>query len=154
MQVFRHSDHEATVVGWDIRVLLLARDGGGASNPVARALAGLGGLVEGEAELYTALAAMIDDPLGYGLFVMECDGYGGAEAGQLAVSRLTAAGLRLPVLLISRDCREQRFPADRSAPVLLRAPLSAVSLRVGFEHALRDRLLARVWQQGHPRTTA
>lgn len=153
MQVFRHSDSDATVVGWDIRVMLLSGDGGGAGNPVARALAGLGGLVDGEAELYTALAALIDDPLGYGLFVMECDGFGGIEAGHLAVSRLTAAGLRLPALLISRDCREQRFPAERAAPVLLRAPLSAVSLRVGFEHALRDRLLARVWQQEGARAT-
>jgi hypothetical protein len=28
-------------------------------------------------------------------------------------------------------------------PVTLRAPVSAVSLRVGFEHALRDRLAWR-----------
>jgi hypothetical protein len=37
----------------------------------------------------------------------------------------------------------QVFPEDRSAPILLRAPLSAVSLRVGFEHALRER---RLWR--------
>jgi len=48
------------------------------------------------------------------------------------------------VILVSRDCPNQVFPAERRAPIVLRAPLSAVSLRVGFEHALRDRLALRV----------
>jgi hypothetical protein len=50
---------------------------------------------------------------------------------------------RLPVILVSRECQQQQFPEDRGDAVVLRAPLSAVSLRVGFEHALRDRLLMR-----------
>ena len=48
---------------------------------------------------------------------------------------------RVSVILVSAECRDQRFPQERSAPVVLRAPLSAVSLKVGFEHALRERLL-------------
>ena len=51
---------------------------------------------------------------------------------------------RVPVILVSRDCGEQRFPEDRKSPTLLRAPLSSVALRVGFEHALRDRFFYKL----------
>jgi len=140
MQIFRHTESDAAIVGWGVRVMLLtaATDCG-----VAWRLAGLGGNVEAADEIYGALAAMINDPAGYDLFVMECDGFGGIEAGLRVFGMLTAAGLRQPVMLVTRDCTEQRFPEDRSAPITLRAPLSAVSLRVGFEHALRDQLVFR-----------
>jgi hypothetical protein len=86
---------------------------------------------------------MIDDPMGYGLFVMDCDALGGVEAGMRAAATLAAVQSRVPVILISREFSAQVFPQDRDAPVCLRAPMSAVSLRVGFEHALRDRLMWR-----------
>ncbi len=47
------------------------------------------------------------------------------------------------MILISRDCAAQVFPDDPLDAVQLRAPLSAVSLRVGFEHALRERMFWR-----------
>jgi hypothetical protein len=123
-----------------VRVLLLSADG---ESPLRDRISGLGGLVEVETEVYSALSAMIDDPMGYGLFVMECDGLGGVEAGVRAETTLAAVNSRVPVILISKDHAAQIFPQQKDAAVCLRAPLSTVSLRVGFEHALRDRLMWR-----------
>ncbi|WP_225028882.1 hypothetical protein [Xinfangfangia pollutisoli] len=130
----------ALPVGWRIRVLVLAET---EADPLVDRVATLGGPVEVEVELYAALSAMIDDPSGYGLFVMDCDRFGGLEAGERARRALVAAGLQIPVLLISRDVPRHDFPEERALPVMLRAPVSAVGLRVGFEHALRDRLVWR-----------
>lgn len=139
MQITHSFDEaEALVVGWGVRVMLLTAQPEGL---VARRLAGLGGTIEAETEFYAGLSAMIDDPVGYGLFVMECDGLGGAEAGARAQATLAAVNSRIPAILISTEFTAQVFPQGREAPVCLRAPLSAVSLRVGFEHALRDRLM-------------
>lgn len=143
MQLFRQIDQEATLVGWGVRVMLLAPVGSRGGEVAANRLAGFGGLVETQGEVFAALEAMIDDPTGYGLFVMECDGFGGLEAGKRAFTMLRGAGVRVPVILVSGECREQMFPEDRSEPILLRSPMSAVAMRVGFEHALRDRVM---WQ--------
>ena len=133
----------AALVGWGIRVLLLS--GEGETGLTSRRLASLGGQVEVEEELFAALSALIDDPTGYALFVLDCDGpnVGGLEAGRRAVQMLGDVSQRVPVILVSHECGEQRFPNDRTAPTVLRAPLSSVSLRVGFEHALHDRLAYR-----------
>lgn len=131
---------KATLVGWGVRVLMLAD---GVDRGAEERLVGLGGKVDTETELYTALAAMMDDPLGYGLFVMDTDAFGGIEAGLRAFQMLRAADVRIPVILVGRDCGRQVFPEERSAPILLQAPVSIVSLRVGFEHALHDRIIWR-----------
>ncbi len=139
MQITHSFDEaDALVVGWGIRVLLLT---GNPDGLAAKRLAGLGGTVETETEFYAAMSAMIDDPVGYGVFVMECDDIGGVEAGQRAQATLAAVKSRIPVILISAEYKTQVFPQGRDAAVCLRAPLSVVSLRVGFEHALRDRLM-------------
>lgn len=141
MQFIHDFDHETALpVGWGVRVLVLASS---AEDPLVARVAALGGPVEVETELYAALAAMIDDPTGYGLFVMDCDGFGGGEAGQRARRALAAVQSRVPVILLSREHDHHAFPQEREAAVTLRAPVSAVSLRVGFEHALRDRLAWR-----------
>ena len=131
---------KATMVGWGVRVMLL---GGGNDSAAEERLVGLGSKVDRETELYTALAAMMDDPLGYGLFVMDTDAFGGMAAGMRAMAMLRAADVRIPVILAGQDCGAQVFPEERSAPILLKAPLSMVSLRVGFEHALHDRVIWR-----------
>ena len=131
---------KATLVGWGVRVLMLAD---GVDRGAKERLVGLGGKVDTETELYTALAAMMDDPLGYGLFVMDTDAFGGIEAGLRAFQMLRAADVRIPVILVGRDCGRQVFPEERSAPILLQAPVSMVSMRVGFEHALHDRIIWR-----------
>lgn len=134
------NNETATPVCWGVRVLMLS-DG---TDPAAQErLIGLGGQVDTESELYTALAAMIDDPLGYALFAMDVDAFGGMEAGFRAFSMLRAADVRIPVILVGRECVRQVFPEERSAPIMLQAPLSMVSLRVGFEHALHDRVIWR-----------
>lgn len=141
MQMIRTVGSEgATLVGWGVRVLLLSSEA--EDGPIARRLASLGGKVDVADELFAALSEVIDDPAGYGLFVVDCDadGVGGLEAAQRAVQMLSGAMARIPVILVSQDCRQQQFPAERTEAVVLRAPLSAVSLKVGFEHALRDRL--------------
>lgn len=128
---------EAMAVGWGVRVMLLSA----AETAVADRLAGLGAQVEREAEFYTAMSAIIDDPSGFGLLVVECDTLGGVEAGRRAAATLAAVQSRVPVLLISSAFQTQVFPESRQGAVCLRAPLSSVALRVGFEHALRGRLM-------------
>jgi len=143
MQLIRSFEQEnAAPVGWGIRVMLATSEG--PDGLVARRVAGLGGQVECVAELFTALAAIADDPFGYGLFVIDADAFGGLAEVRRAVALLSASAPRVPVILVGRDCPNQIFPAERGQPIVLRAPLSAVSLRVGFEHALRDRLAVRM----------
>ena len=143
MQIFRAFDHEnAAVAGWGIRVLVLGENA--MEGRLVRHLASLGSSVETTEELYTALSAVIDDPVGYGLFVIDCDSVGGLEAGRKAVQVLNGTDCTVPVILVSQECGAQVFPQDRRSPTLLRAPLSSVAMRVGFQHALRDRFNARM----------
>ena len=95
-------------------------------------------------DLFVGLEAAIEDPADYGLFVIDCDAIGGLDAGRRAFAMLADVARRLPVILISKECQQQAFPEDRYAPIVLRSPLSAVSMRVGFEHALRERLAMRL----------
>lgn len=138
MQVLQIKMDEARhVVGWAARVLVLTATPGG---EVVRRLGALAGQVDTAAELYTALAAVIDDPQGCDLLVLDCDDFGGLDFGHRAVAMIRAELPRLPVMLVSRETATQQFPEDRAGVTVLRAPLSAVSARVGFGHALRDRL--------------
>ena len=143
MQLIRSFDQDnATLVGFGIRVMLLSKQS--QEGPLALRLAGMGGMLEHSQEMYEALEAVIEDPAGYGLFVLDCDEFGGIEAGRKAVTMMGELARRIPVILISKECHDQSFPQDRGAPTMLRAPVSAVSLRGGFEHALRDRLAVRL----------
>jgi hypothetical protein len=141
MQVIRSLEQgDAVMVGRAVPVLLLTSEG--EAGMMGRRLASLGTRVDVVDELFSAISELIDDPAGYALLVVDCDGanVGGLEAAQKAVRMLGEVAQRVSVILVSSECREQRFPPDRTQPVLLRAPLSAVSVKVGFEHALRDRL--------------
>jgi hypothetical protein len=133
-------NEKATLIGRSVRVLMLSD---GLDRTAQERLAELGSQVDDEFELYTALAAMMDDPLGYGVFVMDVDAFGGIQAGLRAFQMLRAADVRIPVILVGKEFGRQVFPDERSAPILLQAPLSMVSLRVGFEHALHDRVIWR-----------
>lgn len=138
MEVLRLADQEtAGLVGLGARVLLLAVDGQGA---LARQVAGFGGRIDHEPEMYSALSCVIDDPAGWDLFVIDCDAIGGLDEGRKAQRMLGEVAGRLPVILIASGCGTQVFPQDRAHPIELRSPTSAVSLRVGMEHALRGRL--------------
>ena len=144
MQIIRSFErNDATAVGVGVRVLVMSS--AGESGQISRRLASLGGRVDVVDELFAALSELIDDPAGHGLFVIDCDGpgVGGLVAAQRAFQMLGDVAQRVPVILVSTECSDQRFPPDRSSPIILRAPLSAVSLKVGFEHALRERLVYR-----------
>lgn len=142
MQFFRQEDAEVSaIVGWGVRVMVLTPVEEARYSKIAARIAGLGGIVELENDAFTALDTLIADSTGFGLFVIECDAFGGLEAGRNLVSMLHKGGVSIPVILAASDCGEQIFPTENAAPVVLRAPVSAVSLRVGFEHAMRDRLV-------------
>lgn len=142
MQYFRQNDADfSAIVGWGVRVMLLTPAEDTKQSGVAARIAGLGGVIEVENDPFSALDTLIMDGTGFGLFVIECDAFGGLEAGRSIVSMLHKGGVSIPVILVSTDCDDQVFPSENTAPVVLRAPISAVSLRVGFEHAMRDRLV-------------
>ena len=142
MQVFRQDNADgASIVGWGVRVLLLSQAEEVAQTAAGMRIAGLGGNVELENEAFSALDTLIMDDTGYGLLVIECDAFGGLAAGRNLVSILHKGGVSMPVILLCSDCSEQEFPHEFNRPIVLRAPISAVGLRVGFEHAMRDRLV-------------
>lgn len=145
MQILRGLEQEgSSPVGFGLHVLLVGAEGD--DQAIAHRLAGLGGIVERQDELYSALDTIIEAPRDYGLVVIDCDSFGGLERGQRAVGLLGEAAGKVPVILVSRDCTHQQFPQDRTMATVLRAPLSAVALRVGFEHALRDRMALREFE--------
>lgn len=142
MQFFRQEEAEiSAIVGWGVRVLLLSACDQPQDSKVAVRIAGLGGAIEIETDAFAALETLVLDSTGYGLFVIEADAFGGLEAARKIVSMLHKGGVSMPILLVASDCKEQEFPNDSHNPVILRAPVSAVALRVGFEHAMRGRLV-------------
>ena len=139
MQMFKPLVQDDTaLVGWGVTALLASS--GGDDGATEQRLAGLGVWVAGQGGLYDMLAEVLDDPRGADLLVMECDRIGGLDAGRRAFCILADAKVRMPVLLISSDCEQQTFPMGREAPFLLRAPLSAVALRLALETAFPARL--------------
>lgn len=142
MQAIRAFDVQSgAMVGFGIRVMLIS---GQAGDALQRKLAGLGSKVEWTSELFVGLEAVIDDPAGYGLCIIDCASIGGLEAGRRAHALLVDVARRVPVILLAEDCPQQEFPEERGSAVVLRAPVSSISLRVGFEHALRDRFSVRM----------
>ncbi len=123
-------------VGLSLRTMVLTA---GASDATVQRIAGLGCRVEREDELFSALDKLLTDPSGYGLFIMDADAFGGLASGHRAFRLLGDVVERVPVILYSAECQEQIFPQSREAPTVLRAPLSSISLRVGFEHAVQSR---------------
>lgn len=138
MQMFRLIEqNNAELVGWGVQVLLLSDPRCPASSVVQRRIAGIGGQITLHSAVSAAVAQIIARPGAFGLFVMNCDDFGGIDAGMQALAQLRDAGMKIPAILVSAACNRQVFPEAATDPVQLRAPLSAVSLHVGVEHALR-----------------
>ncbi len=129
MQFVRNFDDSAIVVGWGVSAVLLT-DAGERGKKIGAALWGLGAVVDWQ----TDIPAIVDDTA---LIVIDCDAFGGIDAGQAILRRMTGEGTPLAAVLISGDVSVPQFPEDRDQPVQLRGPVSVVALRVGFEHALR-----------------
>lgn len=119
------------------RVMLLSADRDGLS---AARLARYGCSVEREGEMFAALSGMIDDPLGYDLFVMECDAFGGVPAAERAIATLIAAGARMRIILISAEFDVAAYPLGLRSAVSLPDHVSEMGFRTGFDHVLRDRV--------------
>ncbi len=142
MQIIRSIEqNDATAVGKAVRVLLLTSER--EPGMMERRLTSLGAQVDVVTELFSALSDLIDDPTGYSLFVVDCDSanVGGLHGAQHALRMAAEVAERVSIILVASECHEPRFPQDRTAPVVLRAPLSPIALKVGFEHALHKRFL-------------
>jgi hypothetical protein len=142
MHFFRqHKSELATIVGWGVHVMLLTPLKSAHDGKVAKHIAGLGCRIEMRNTVFDAIDALILDETRYGLWIIECEAFGGIVGGRRIVSRLRECGVCIPGILISPDCAVQEFPNEQDSPVKLRAPASAVAIRVGFEHAMRGRLV-------------
>jgi hypothetical protein len=120
-----------------VRVLLLSD---AINSRTADRLASCGSHVDVEETLDLALRRLRHDPMGYDLFVMDCDGYGGMSGGELAVSSLIAAEAKMRVMLVSRDFDEPALPFGRRTAVCLPSGVGDDDFRRGFDHVLRDRM--------------
>jgi hypothetical protein len=124
-----------------VRTMLLADR---AKGQTAQRLANLGSLVDTEREFYAAMSAMLDDPMGYDLFVMECDAFGGIAAAERAIATLIAADAKMRVILISAEFDAPVYPMGRRTAVCLPDTVTEASFRIGFDHVLRDRGVMRL----------
>lgn len=140
MQVIRSFVREhADGVSWSVHAMLVAEPA--AVGSIQERLEGIGADVERVDNLYTGLSVVTEDPSHYDLLVVECDHLGGIDEARRIVKLMGEAILSVPVLLVSSACQTQIFAQERHEPTVLRAPLSAVSMRVAFEHVMRDRLV-------------
>lgn len=119
-----------------VRVLLLTDRTKGET---AQRLTDYGSVIDIETAFEPALAALLGDPMGYDLFVMDCDGFGGVEAAEKAIVRLVAADARMRVMLVSREFDTPAYPLGRRSAVCLPERSSDEAFRFGFDHVLRDR---------------
>ena len=119
-----------------VRVMLLSDSSGGRT---ASRLADLGSLVDVTDDLDEAVATILEDPFGYDLFVMDCDGFGGVAGAERAISALIAGAAKMRVMLISSEFDVPAYPLGRRTAVCLPQDVSDASFRIGFDHVLRDR---------------
>lgn len=133
IQTGRHQVQPHTL---GVRVMLLTDD---AESRTAKRLATFGSVVDVADDLEAAVAAILDDPFGYDLFVMDCDGFGGVLGAEQAISSLIAGEAKMRVLLVSREFDVPAYPLGRRTAVCLPDDVSDTSFRIGFDHVLRDR---------------
>lgn len=119
-----------------VRVMLLTDH---AHGQTARRLAQFGSAIDISEDLDEAVSAILDDPFGYDLFVMECDAYGGIAGAEEAIAALIAGDAKMRVMLVSREFDVPAYPLGRRTAVCLPEDVSDASFRIGFDHVLRDR---------------
>lgn len=128
MSLFKTITRAAAKLRRGLSVMVLGPVQSDGLGRAADRIAELGGAIEHQAEMFTALSALIDDPAGYGLFVMECDSYGGLAAGRTACAMLGSLTTRIPVILITGESCENAIPERSQDPIILPAPLSKMAL--------------------------
>lgn len=119
-----------------VRVMLLTDQPEGAT---AQRLMSYGSIVDVVPEFYAALAGILDDPMGYDLFVMDCDAFGGVEGAERAIATLIAGDAKMRVMLVSQEFDVAVYPLGRRTAVCLPDTVGEASFRIGFDHVLRDR---------------
>ena len=119
-----------------VRVLLLSDQPDGQS---AQRLASYGSLVEVKDDMDIAVAAVLDDPMGFDLLVMDCDAFGGIAGAERLISTLIASNVRMRFMLVSRDFDVPTYPLGLRSAVSLPDQVPDAGFRRGFDHVLRDR---------------
>ncbi len=137
MQTFIRTDRQRVPShSLGVRVMLLSDH---AEGRTGQRLADYGSVVDVADGLDDAVSAILDDPLGYDLFVMDCDGFGGIAGAERAISTLIAGDAKMRVMLVSREFDVPAYPLGRRTAVCLPEDVSDTSFRIGFDHVLRDR---------------
>ncbi len=137
MQTFIQANHQPVQPHTlRVRVMLLTDHAEGRNG---RRLADYGSVIDVADDLEDAVATILDDPFGYDLFVMECDGFGGIQGAERAISTLIAGAAKMRVILVSREFDVPAYPLGRRTAVCLPDDVSDASFRIGFDHVLRDR---------------
>jgi hypothetical protein len=137
MQTFaRPGEPSVPQHGLSLRIMLLTDRPEG---PTARRLAACGSLIEVEDRIDAALGGMLDDALGFDLFVMDCDAFGGIAAAEEVIASLIAGGAKMRVMLVSEEFDVPAYPMGRRTAVCLPAFTSDAGFQRGYDHVLRDR---------------
>lgn len=137
MQTFIQTDRrgvQSHTLG--VRVMLLSDQ---AEGRTGQRLTDYGSVVDVADGLEDAVTAILDDPFGYDLFVMDCDAFGGIAGAEQAISTLIAGEAKMRVMLVSREFDVPAYPLGRRTAVCLPEDVSDTSFRIGFDHVLRDR---------------
>jgi hypothetical protein len=128
--------HQVSPHTLGVRVMLLTDH---AESRTGQRLVDYGSLVDTVNDLQDAVSAILDDTIGYDLFVMDCDGFGGIVGAEQAISSLIAGDAKMRVILISKEFDVPAYPLGRRTAVCLPEDVSDASFRIGFDHVLRDR---------------
>lgn len=137
MQTFIQADRQKVAPHtMGVRVMVLTDHGDGMT---CQRLAKYGSLVDATDDLEDAISAILEDRVGYDLFVMDCDAFGGIAGAEKAISALIAGDAKMRVMLVSREFDVPAYPLGRRTAVCLPEDVSDASFRIGFDHVLRDR---------------
>jgi hypothetical protein len=134
--VFQTNRQKAAPHTMGVRVMVLTRQGDGLT---CQRLADYGSLVDVTDDLEDAISVILKDRVGYDLFVMDCDAFGGITGAERAISALIAGDAKMRVMLVSREFDVPAYPLGRRTAVCLPEDVSDASFRIGFDHVLRDR---------------
>ncbi len=115
--------------------------GGAGIAATAEACLDLGLEIEIADEIYDALADVADDPKGYSVFVLDCDSFGGIEAGRRTSLWLSRIAPRVAVILVTRTGtpHAQDSASGQHAPTVLCRPQTTTSVRHALQHAFGAR---------------
>ncbi|WP_137111539.1 hypothetical protein [Rhodobacter sp. SY28-1] len=137
MQTFMQTDRQKVAPHTlGVRVMVLTDQGDGRT---CQRLVEYGSLVDATDDLHDAVATILRDRVGYDLFVMDCDAFGGIAGAEQAISALIAGDAKMRVMLVSREFDVPAYPLGRRTAVCLPEDVSDASFRIGFDHVLRDR---------------